>query len=91
MILEDINLTLHDLYFHHIQEEVLAKVCLVCNEIFFNSIKAISKLSAERQKFEINYLRWEKNTLNSLDHPYILKLIKTLKNENWLFFIRKQD
>ena len=88
MTLEDSNLTLHDLYYlSYLGRGRFGNVCLVHNEIFFYAIKAISKLSAEKQKFGIKYLLWEKNTLNSLDHPFILKLIKTLKNENWLFFL----
>ena len=88
MTLEDYNLSLHDLYYlSYLGRGRFGNVCLVHNEIFFYAIKTISKLSAEKQKFGIKYLLWEKNTLNSIDHPFILKLIKTLKNENWLFFL----
>ena len=88
MTLEDSNLSLNDLYYlSYLGRGRFGNVCLVHNEIFFYAIKTISKLSAEKQKFGIKYLLWEKNTLNSIDHPFILKLIKTLKNENWLFFL----
>ena len=88
MTLEDSNLSLNDLYYlSYLGRGRFGNVCLVHNEIFFYAIKAISKLSAEKQKFGIKYLLCEKNTLNSIDHPFILKLIKTLKNENWLFFL----
>ena len=88
MTLEDYNLALNDLYYlSYLGRGRFGNVCLVHNEIFFYAIKAISKLTAERQKFGIKYILYEKNTLNCLDHPFILKLIKTLKNENWLFFL----
>ena len=88
MTLEDYTLSLNDLYYlSYFGRGRFGNVCLVHNEIFFYAIKAISKLTAERQKFGIKYILYEKNTLNHLDHPFILKLIKTLKNENWLFFL----
>ena len=88
MTFEDYNLSLNDLYYlSYLGRGRFGNVCLVHNEIFFYAIKAISKLTAERQKFGIKYILYEKNTLNCLDHPFILKLIKTLKNENWLFFL----
>ena len=83
MTLEDYNLSLNDLYYlSYLGRGRIGNVCLIHNEIFFYTIKAISKLTAERQKFGIKYILYEKNTLNHLDHPFILKLIKTLKNEN---------
>ena len=88
MTLEDYNLSLNDLYYlSYLGRGRFGNVCLTHNEIFFYAIKAISKSFAEKQKFGVKYLFYEKNTLFSMDHPFILKLIKTLKNENWLFFL----
>ena len=82
------DISLNDLYYlSYLGRGRFGNVCLVHNEIFFYAIKAISKSFAEKQKSEIKYLFFEKNTLTSIDHPFILKLIKTLKNENWLFFL----
>ena len=77
MTLEDYNLSLNDLYYlSYLGRGRFGNVCLVHNEIFFYAIKAISKLTAERQKFGIKYILYEKNKFNYLDHPFILKLIK---------------
>ena len=81
------DISLNDLYYlSYLGRGKFGNVCLVHNEIFFYAIKSISKCFVE-QKFEIKYLFFEKNTLSLMDHPFILKLIKTLKNENWLFFL----
>ena len=82
------DIALSDLYYlSYLGRGRFGNVCLIHNEIFFYAIKAISKSFAEKQKFGVKYLFFEKNTLTSMDHPFILKLIKTLKNENWLFFL----
>ena len=82
------DISLNDLYYlSYLGRGRFGNVCLTHNEIFFYAIKAISKSFAEKQKFGVKYLFYEKNTLFSMDHPFILKLIKTLKNENWLFFL----
>ena len=57
MTLEDYNLSLNDLYYlSYLGRGRFGNVCLVHNEIFFYSIKAISKLTAKRQKFGFNYI-----------------------------------
>ncbi len=82
------DVSLNDLYYlSYLGRGRFGNVCLVHNEIFFYAIKAISKFFAENQKSQIKYLFSEKNTLSLIDHPFILKLIKTLKNENWVFFL----
>ena len=82
------DIALSDLYYlSYLGRGRFGNVCLIHNEIFFYAIKAISKSFAEKQKFGVKYLFFEKNTLSSMDHPFVLKLIKTLKNENWLFFL----
>ena len=88
LCLEENNISLNDLYYlSYLGRGRFGNVCLVHNEIFFYAIKAISKAFAERQKFGIKYLLFEKNTLISIDHPFLLKLITTLKNDNWIFFL----
>jgi cGMP-dependent protein kinase len=85
---EENNISLNDLYYlSYLGRGRFGNVCLVHNEIFFYSIKVISKAFAERQKFGVKYILLEKKTLISIDHPFLLKLITTLKNENWIFFL----
>lgn len=86
--LEENNISLNDLYYlSYLGRGRFGNVCLVHNEVCFYAIKAISKTFAEKQKFGVKYLLFEKETLCSLDHPFVLKLVKTLKNDNWLFFL----
>ena len=82
------DISLNDLYYSsYLGRGRFGNVCLVHNEIFFYAIKAISKSFIEKQNSQIKYIFFEKNTLSLIDHPFILKLIKTLKNENWVFFL----
>ena len=90
-LLEENTISLNDLYYlSYLGRGRFGNVCLVHNELCFYAIKTISKSFAEKQKFGVKYLLLEKKTLRSLDHPFVLKLVKTLKNENWLFFLMEQ-
>ncbi len=73
MTFEDYNLSLNDLYYlSYLGRGRFGNVCLVHNEIFFYSIKAISKLTAERQKFGIKYtiIIFYKKYLNFKEYMY---------------------
>ena len=88
LCLEDNNITLNDLYYlSYLGRGRFGNVCLVHNEIFFYAIKAISLSFIERQKYGVKYLLFEKNALIHIDHPFLLKLITTLKNETSIFFL----
>ena len=88
MFLEENNISLSDLYYlSYLGRGRFGNVCLVHNEVCFYAIKAISKSFAEKQKFGVKYQLNEKETLCSLDHPFILKLVKTLKNAEYVFFL----
>ena len=87
-LMESYSISLNDLYYlSYLGRGRFGNVCLVHNEIDLYAIKAISKQFAEKQKFGVKYLLFEKQTLCSIDHPFILKMVKTLKNENWIFFL----
>ena len=88
LCLEDNNITLNDLYYlSYLGRGRFGNVCLVHNEISFYAIKAISLSFIERQKYGVKYLLFEKNALIHIDHPFLLKLITTLKNETSIFFL----
>ena len=87
-LMESYSISLNDLfYLSYLGRGRFGNVCLVHNEIDLYAIKAISKQFAEKQKIGVKYLLYEKQTLCSIDHPFILKMVKTLKNENWIFFL----
>ena len=53
----------------------------------FYSIKAISRKKANLQPILSQYIISEKKIMLLLDHPFIVKLVKTLKNTLFCFFL----
>jgi cGMP-dependent protein kinase len=47
----------------------------------------VEKKTAEKQRILIKYFQTERKILLALDHPFIVKLVKTYKNENYVFFL----
>jgi cGMP-dependent protein kinase len=62
-------------------------VVLVHNTISLYAIKTVSKAAAEKIKHGVKFLLNEKNVLLSLNHPFIIKLVKTLKTKSYCFFL----
>lgn len=56
-----------------------------CKNLF--AIKAVLRKSAQCQKMLIKYFIKERQILLSLDHPFIVKLVKTIKNEDFIFYL----
>ena len=50
------------------------------------AIKAQNLYQIKKEKLE-KQVELEKNTLLKVDHPFIMKMVKYLKNENFIFFI----
>jgi cGMP-dependent protein kinase len=85
---DNFNLELSDLYFiNKLGEGKYGNVSLVTDGNFTYAIKAVQKSNAERQKILINYFKRERNILLSLDHQFIVKLVRTFKNENYIFYL----
>ena len=53
---------------------------------FCYAIKGISKKQVESEKLSRN-LELERGNLLQIDHPFIVKLVKTLKNDKFIFFL----
>ena len=62
-------------------------VSLVHNKKYFYAIKAISRLSVEREKILAKYFVDEKKIMQSLDHPFIVKMVKSMKNQHFCFLL----
>lgn len=62
-------------------------VSLVHNYKNFYAMKAVSRKAAEKQKILIKYFIQERNILLKLEHPFIMKLVRTYKTENQIFFM----
>ena len=86
--LEDKSIALEDLYYlSFLGKGKFGNVFLVHNTISLYAIKAISKVAAEKQKNGIQFLLNEKKILTSLNHPFVIKLVKIMKNNLWCFFL----
>jgi len=89
-LLEIHEIALSDLYYiSYLGRGRFGNVILVHNKIFFYAVKAVSRIAAEKEKNGIKYLINEKKTMKSIDHPFIIKLVKTLKSENWCFLLQE--
>jgi cGMP-dependent protein kinase len=90
MLLEDNDISLNDLYYiSYLGRGRFGNVCLVHNKICFYAAKAVSRLAAEKQKTGVKNLVNEKKTMITLDHPFVVKLVKTLKINNWCFLLEE--
>ena len=85
---EGYNIELKDLYYAKgLGHGKFGNVSLVHNKKHFFAIKAVSRKAAEKQKILIKYFIQERNILLTLDNPFIMKLLKTFKTENNIFFL----
>lgn len=51
------------------------------------AIKSVSKYQAEKNKILTKYFKNEREILLKIDHPFIIKLIKTFQNEQNVFYL----
>jgi cGMP-dependent protein kinase len=85
---EGYNLSLEDFYYAKgLGHGKFGNVSLVHNMRHFFAIKAVSRKAAEKQKILIKYFIQERNILLTLEHPFIMKLLKTFKTKNNIFFL----
>ena len=89
MALEDgFNTLLENLFFvKSLGRGKFGDVSLVHNEKTFFAIKAVNRKAAEKQKILIKYYIQERAILLKLQHPFIMKLVKTYKTNSNIFFL----
>jgi cGMP-dependent protein kinase len=86
--LQDTSIQLKDLYnIKFLGMGKFGKVNLVHNHKTVYAIKAVSRAAAEKRKILTKYFQLERRILLTLDHPFIIKLVKTLRNQNYCFFL----
>jgi cGMP-dependent protein kinase len=86
--LQNTTIELKDLYnIKFLGKGKFGKVNLVHNTQNVYAMKAVSRLIAEKKKILSKYFVSERRIMLSLDHPFITKLVKTLKNEYFCFFL----
>ena len=79
---------LQDLYFvKSLGQGKFGCVSLVHNNKSFFALKRVSRKAAENKKILIKYFIQERNILLVLEHPFIMKLVKTFKTDSYIFFL----
>lgn len=89
LYLQDNTVELKDLLFcASLGSGNYGKVALVKNlkNNFFYAIKIISRKQIDCEQLHSN-LELERNILLQIDHPFIVKLVKTLKDKKYIYFL----
>ena len=88
LALQNTEVSLNSLhYIKFLGKGKFGTVSLVHNKKYFYAIKAISRLSVEREKILAKYFVDEKKIMQSLDHPFIVKMVKSMKNQFFCFLL----
>ena len=87
-LLDNFTSSLDDFYYcKNLGQGKFGSVSLVHNTKNFYAIKAVSRSAAEKQKILIKYFLEERRVLLKLDHPFVMKLVRTFKNEENVFYL----
>jgi cGMP-dependent protein kinase len=86
--LRDSSLEINQFYYvSYLGKGKFGSVCLVHNKKSFYAIKSINRRHAEVKASLSSYVIAEKEILQSLNHPFIVKIVKTLKSDYWFFYV----
>lgn len=89
-LLDTFKLRLENLYYYKtLGEGKFGKVLLVHNGSNVYAAKVVNKSLLYKQKVLINYFINEKKVLLSMNHPFIVKLVKTMRSDMYLFYIQE--
>ena len=88
LALQITSIELNDLfYIKFLGKGKFGNVNLVHNTKHIYAIKAVSRREVEKQNLLAKYFLNERRVMLALDHPFIIKLVKTLKNDLFCFFL----
>ena len=88
LALQDTQISLSSLhYIKFLGKGKFGTVSLVHNKKNIYAIKAISRKSVEREKILAKYFVNERKIMLSLDHPFIIKMVKSMKNKHFCFLL----
>ena len=88
LALQDTGINLNNLhYIKFLGKGKFGTVSLVHNKKNIYAIKAISRKSVEREKILAKYFVNERKIMLSLDHPFIIKMVKSMKNKCFCFLL----
>ena len=86
--LQDTSINLSDLYYiKFLGKGKFGSVSLVHNKKNIYAIKAISRKSVEIQKMLAKYFVNERRVMLTLDHPFIVKMVKSMHNNLYCFLL----
>jgi cGMP-dependent protein kinase len=85
---QNTDIQLNDLfYIKFLGKGKFGSVSLVHNKQNIYAIKAISIKMVEREKMLWKYFVNERSIMLNLDHPFIVKMVKSLRNQNYCFIL----
>ena len=85
---QNTDIQLNDLYYiKFLGKGKFGSVSLVHNKQNIYAIKAISIRMVEKEKMLWKYFVNERNIMISLDHPFIVKMVKSLRNKKYCFIL----
>ena len=85
---QNTDIQLSDLfYIKFLGKGKFGSVSLVHNKQNIYAIKAISIKMVEREKMLWKYFVNERSIMLNLDHPFIVKMVKSLRNQNYCFIL----
>ena len=88
LALQNTDIDLKDLYYiKFLGKGKFGSVSLVHNKQNIYAIKAISIKMVEKEKMLWKYFVNERNIMISLDHPFIVKMVKSLRNTKYCFIL----
>ena len=88
LALQNTDIQLNDLYYiKFLGKGKFGSVSLVHNKQNIYAIKAISIKMVEKEKMLWKYFVNERNIMISLDHPFIVKMVKSLRNDKYCFIL----
>ena len=88
LALQNTDIQLNDLYYiKFLGKGKFGSVSLVHNQQNIYAIKAISIKMVEKEKMLWKYFVNERNIMLSLDHPFIVKMVKSLRNKKYCFIL----
>ena len=88
LALQNTDIQLSDLYYiKFLGKGKFGSVSLVHNQQNIYAIKAISIRMVEKEKMLWKYFVNERNIMISLDHPFIVKMVKSLRNKKYCFIL----
>ena len=86
--LQDTEISLQSLHYIKFLGKVkFGSVSLVHNKKNIYAIKAISRYSVEKEKILAKYFVNERKIMLSLDHPFIVRIVKSMKNKYFCFLL----